>query len=129
MGRTPKPIDWKIVDDMIIKGETEKLICQKFDIDPTNLQIRIRKEFPEFTGFTAYAQSKRAEGLRLVRSHTFNMAMKGHFGALMHLSKHMRGEWDRQILETPPNQEGLDKDHIIMQQQHRIAELEAKNGT
>ena len=102
MPRPAKPIDWKIVDDMILKGETEKLICERFDIDVTNFIDRFKAEHN--TNFTNYAQSKRAEGLRLLRSHTFNRAMQGNDKCLMHLNRHMRGEWDKKELNDSTQQ-------------------------
>jgi hypothetical protein len=126
-GRPEKIIDWALVDEMIVQGETQKFIADYFCIDVSNFIAKFQKEHN--TNFTNYFQSKREEGLRRLRKNTFNRALMGHVYSMQHLNKHMRGEWDKAPDKEPDEQKSITLEQELLKTQYELLQLKEQLGS
>jgi hypothetical protein len=85
MSRPEKPINWKLVDDLLIAGCLGTEIAPHFDIHPTNFYIRVEQEYG--MSFTAYSAEKRQKGDSILRAKQFEKATKGDNTMLVWLGK------------------------------------------
>lgn len=85
MSRPEKPINWKLVDDLLIAGCNGSEIASHFDMHPDTLYRRIEEQYG--MGFTAYCSEKRQRGDSILRSKQFEKAMKGDNTMLVWLGK------------------------------------------
>lgn len=97
-GRPEKPIDWKIVDDLLIAGCTGTEVASHFDIHPHNFYDRIVKKHN--MSFTDYAAEKRQKGHSLLRTKQFQKAMSGDTSMLIWLGKNKLDQRDSSKEET-----------------------------
>jgi hypothetical protein len=93
MSRPEKEIDWKLVDHLIEAGCPGTEIAAKFDMHPTTFYGRVQDKYN--LSFTIYSQSKAECGKSNLRSVRYSKALKGDPKMILHLSKHMLGEWDK----------------------------------
>jgi hypothetical protein len=93
MTRPEKEIDWKLVDHLIEAGCPGTEIASKFDMHPDTLYRRVLEKYN--MGFTDYCASKAEGGKANIRSVRYTKALKGDPKMILHLSKHMLGEWDK----------------------------------
>ncbi len=85
MSRPEKPINWKLVDDLLIAGCLGTEIAAHFDIHPTNFYLRIEQEYG--MSFTAYSSEKKQKGDSILRAKQFEKAAKGDNTMLIWLGK------------------------------------------
>jgi len=118
-------IDWKKVDELLEAGCTVVEIASHFGTIRENLYKRFEKEFGY--SLSTHAQQKRESGENILRVKQFELAKEGSIPMLIWLGKVRMGQTEAQIVSNvSPNQESIDKDHMIMQQKNEIAELKKK---
>lgn len=123
-----KEINWDLVELYVKAGSKQVNICKAFSIDEDTLRSRVREKYGmEWSVFSA---ALRSEGELLIEGQQFQKAMKGYWPALLWLGKVRLGQREPEMLnQLAANQTHIDQSHIVMQQAHRIAELEEKLGT
>jgi hypothetical protein len=91
------PIDWKIVDELLMCGCLGTEVAAHFGIHPDTLYLRC-DELYKMT-FSAYAAQKRSHGQAMVRLAQFQKALgmskKGDNTLLIWLGKNMLGQKDQ----------------------------------
>lgn len=120
-----KTVNWEQVDNMLIAGCNGVQCAAALGMHPDTLYKYCEEE--KKSNFSAYLQQKRSHGDGLLHAAQFKKAYKdGNPTMLIWLGKQRldQKEGDHDLQEAP-RQEQIDKDHIIMTQAHRIAELEA----
>lgn len=95
MGRTPKKIDWKLVDKLLISGCNGTEIAPHFDMHYQTFYDRVSQEYS--IPFTEYQQLKRAHGHSLLRDKQFEKAMDGDNTMLIWLGKHRLDQIEKTI--------------------------------
>ncbi len=70
---TPKVIDWKAVDTLLLAGCTGVEVAGYLGIHPETLYLRCEKE--KQVGFSVYLQEKRSNGKALLRAKQYAKAM------------------------------------------------------
>lgn len=71
--RTEKPIDWKVVDDLLLAGCNGMEISSHFDMHHDTLYKRVQEKYG--LSFTSYASEKRQKGESLLRAQQFAKAL------------------------------------------------------
>jgi AraC-like DNA-binding protein len=128
--RPPAPnikiiIDWKKVDDLLEAGCTIVQIASHFRCTRETIYERFEKE--KGLSLSTYAQQKRESGENILRAKQHELAKEGNIPMLIWLGKVRLGQSETQVISSiAPNQESIDKDHMIMQQKNEIAELKKK---
>jgi hypothetical protein len=119
-----KPINWDIVELYIKAGCTQTKIAAYLYIDTDTLRDRVKEKYG--VEYSIFSASLRSEGDLLIEAQQFQKAMKGYWPALQWLGKVRLGQKEPEVSnQLAPKQNEIDQSHIIMQQEHRIAELEA----
>lgn len=85
MSRPEKPIDWKLVDELLIAGCMGTEIAPHFDMHYETLYRRVEEKFG--IGFTEYSRQKRAQGDACLRKVQYDKAMGGDNTLLVWLGK------------------------------------------
>lgn len=85
MSRPEKPINWKLVDDLLIAGCTGTEIASHFDMHHDTFYDRVSKEYG--TSFTSYSSEKKQKGDSILRAKQFEKAAKGDNTMLVWLGK------------------------------------------
>lgn len=123
MARPPKELKWDNVLKRMQAGNPAKQIAFDLEIDLTNFYEKFKKEFG--CGFADYADPARELGRSNIAYVQYAKAMSGNVQMLTLLGR----EWNGQGADIMPmkaaNQPDIDKDHIIMRLENRIAILEA----
>lgn len=88
--RPVKPIDWKLVDTLLISGCTGTEIASHFDMDKHTFYNRVQQQYG--MTFTDYSSEKRYKGESLLRHKQFEVAMKGDKTMLVWLGKNRLGQ-------------------------------------
>jgi len=128
MARPLKEIDWDLVEKLIESGCSAKEISSKFRIDTDTFYIRFKKEFGcGFQDFSAKCSSAGLADLRLmIHAKALNNKINANSNLLVFLCRCRLGMREPEALrEEATNQNQIDQSHIIMQLEHRIAELES----
>ena len=94
MCRPEKPIDWKLVDKLLMGGSPGTEICTHFDMHHDTFYRRVEEKYG--MGFTAYQQQKRALGDGLLRYKQYEKALKGDNTLLIWLGKNRLNQRDTQ---------------------------------
>jgi len=120
-----KEVSWEQVDSMLIAGCNGVECAAALGMHPDTLYKYCERE--KKTTFSAYLQQKRAHGNGLLHAAQFHKAYKDKNPTmLIWLGKQRLDQKDGDHdLKEAPNQPEIDKDHVIMSQAHRIAELES----
>lgn len=125
MTRGMKEIDWDIVLDKMRAGNTAQQICHDMRISTNTFYNRFKEEFGE--GFGDYNPNTYNVGNGELLHAQYKKAMEGNAQMLIWLGKVRLGQREPEPLAPPPpNQDNIDKDHIIMRLQHKVCELESK---
>lgn len=95
MSRPEIPIDWKLVDDMLIDGCTGTEIASTVGMHPETFYDRVVKKFS--IGFTEYKTQKQAVGDGLVRRAQMKKALKGDSTMLIWLGKQKLGQRENNV--------------------------------
>lgn len=96
MGRPEKPIDWSLVDKLLLAGCTGAEIAPHFDMHPDTLYRRVQDKHS--VTFTVYAADKRQKGESLLRAKQYEKAIQGDNTMLVWLGKNRMKQ-----KETPDN--------------------------
>ena len=125
-GRPEAKIDWKIVDDMLMKGSFATEIAAKLGIHHDTLYKRCVVD--QKIEFSAYRQEKTSIGDYSIRQKQFEVAViDGNTTMLIWLGKQRLGQTDTIAPPTiAPLQDSIDKDHKLMQLEYEVAELKKK---
>jgi len=74
MSRPQKPIDWKVVDDLLMAGCYGTEIAEHFDMHYDTFYNRVSEQYS--MGFTEYCALKRKKGDSLLRMVQYQVAIK-----------------------------------------------------
>jgi hypothetical protein len=85
MSRPEKPIDWKLVDSLLMKDNDGTEIASHFDMHPDTFYRRIQEQYD--MGFTEYQQRLKSKGNSFLKSKQFDKAMEGNVQMLIFLGK------------------------------------------
>jgi hypothetical protein len=88
--RPVKPIDWKLVDTLLLSGCTGAEIASHFDMHPITFYHRVEQQYG--VSFTNYSSEKKQKGESLLRHKQFEVAMKGDKTMLVWLGKNRLGQ-------------------------------------
>ncbi len=123
MARTPQPLDWEKIERSLKAGSSQKKIAASIGVDEDTLRARVVDRYGmEYSVFSA---KLRSEGEVSIETKQYEKAMDGNIQMLLWLGKVRCGQREPDFLNTiPPAQNDIDKDHLIMRLEHRIAELE-----
>lgn len=83
--RPQKPIDWEVVDRLLIAGCLGTEIAPHFDMHPDTFYIRFEQD--KGMGFTEYSRQKRSIGDSILREVQFKKAKDGDNTLLIWLGK------------------------------------------
>ena len=122
-----KEINWELVELYLKAGCPQIRIAKWLHIDRDTLRSRIEEKYGmEYSAVSAAFQS---EGELLIEAKQFDKAMKGYWPALLWLGKVRLGQREPELLnQLAVNQPQIDQSHRIMELEHQLAELKAKNG-
>lgn len=130
MSRPEKPIDWNLVDNLLIAGCFGTEIAAHFDLHHETFYNRVQDKYG--MGFTAYRAEKLYKGDSILRAKQFEKASKGDNMMLIWLGKNRLKQKDHDISnENPPNDTKVDKENENMELKAQIANLTQlleKNG-
>lgn len=122
-----KEINWDMVELYVKSGCKQINICKKFYIDEETLRARVKEKYG--VDWSAFSASLRSEGEMLIEAKQHDKAMKGCWPALLWLGKVRLGQKEPEMLnQLAANQPQLDQTHRIMELEHEVAELKAKNN-
>ena len=120
-----KPIDWAKFELYLKAGATQTKIAKSFGIDPETLSYRVKDHYG--MSYTDYSTSLHSTGELLIEATQFQKALAGNIQMLLWLGKIRCGQREPEMVSSiPPQQEYIDKDHVIMQLQHQITTLTEK---
>jgi hypothetical protein len=130
-------IDWDHVEKLLHQGEDGLTIADLLDIHHNTLYEYCKREHGCL--WSVWARSRKAKCKIAIRSKMFAKAMgkkdnplSGDTKCLMHLAKHVRGEWDKinvsdiethQDTQTHNDNDEMDEKHRLRK---KVDELEAK---
>lgn len=104
-GRPEKPIDWNVVDDLLLADCLGTEIASHFNIHPQTFYRKIEEKYG--IGFTAYAQEIKQRGDSIIRKAQFDKAVIDRDNTmLIWLGKMRLGQKDpdkQQAQNTPQN--------------------------
>lgn len=128
MARPLKEINWEVVERLIESGCKAIEIAGKFRIKHQTFYERFKKEYG--VGFQDYrtevAEAGAAEIRAMIHAKALNNKAPGNSNLLIFLARCRLGMREPEALRDEAiNQTHIDQSHIIMQLEHRIAELEA----
>lgn len=122
MARTPRPINWELVEKAIEAGCTATEIGGKFGLSVDQFYKRFEQNYNEtFSEYTAINYSAGDFDLKLT-AHL--KALKGIPSILLRYCEERLG-WGKSRESMPHNQPDIDKDHLIMIQAAEILALKA----
>ncbi len=96
--RPCKPIDWKLVDTLLMSGCTGTEIATHFDMNKHTFYLRVEKEYG--MTFTDYSSEKKQKGESLLRHKQFEVALKGDKTMLVWLGKNRLGQKETEERNT-----------------------------
>lgn len=85
MSRPEKPINWELVDELLIAGCLGTEIAAHFDMHPDTFYNKVNDKYN--MGFTAYCYEKRCLGDSLIRRAQFDKALEKDNSMLIWLGK------------------------------------------
>ena len=126
MARPEKLINWEIVEKRMEAGNSAKTIAMSFNINIDTFYDRFKKEYG--VSFADYSVNTPQLGKDNILYTQYMKALAGSVPMLMWLGKVMCGQREPELLSsTPPLQNEIDKDHLIMTLKNKIAELTHAN--
>lgn len=125
MARPEKPIDWHLVDQLIIRQNTVAEVASHFDMYPSNFGLRIQEKYG--VNFTTYASVYRSKGVSTIKDKMYEKGIEeGNMTALTKLFDTYVDEAKPHAAVGAPLDTSLDKDHENMALKNTIQELQAK---
>ena len=131
MGRLPREINWDVVERYLEAGANGIEIAAEFRICKQVFYSRFEKEYGvRFANFlTENTGMGDGKLKRMLYEKALNNKAPGNQVLLMFLARCRLGMKEPEGTNLiPPKQDDIDKDHRLMQQQHRIVELEGLLG-
>lgn len=95
IGRPEKPIDWELVDRLLICGCTATEIAAHFDMGYDRFCDRLKDKYG--LSFTLYSTEKRQKGISLLKAKQFDKALKGDNTMLVWVGKNFAGQRDTPV--------------------------------
>jgi hypothetical protein len=131
MARPQKEINWDVVDKLIEAGCSAREIAAKFHVNRDTFYNRFKDHhkccFQDYHDKTAEAGL--ADIRSMLQAKAINNSAPGNTTLLIFLARCRLGMREPDIIQhIAPNQDKLDQSHLIMELQHKIAELESKYG-
>lgn len=129
MARPPKDINWETVRKKMEAGCTAKEIFSSHDtrMSPDTFYSRFKEEFG--CSFSDYSDESNERGIGDLKLMAHAKAMQGNITTLIFLLKCRAGMREPELVHNiAANQTQIDQSHLIMELQHKIAELEAANA-
>ena len=127
MARPEKEIDWDKFNLYLKAGSSQIRIAKSLSLSVDTLQRQVRKKYG--VDYAVYAAALCSTGELLLEATQFQKALAGNITMLTWLGKVRLGQREPELLSSiPPAQLDLDKDHLIMELQHRISLLEASGN-
>lgn len=118
-GRPQKPIDWEVVDKLLLCQCKLSEIAAKFEIHSDTLERRAKEDFGMTFGI--YASLKYNEGKAALRAKRFKMAMEGNTSIMLKLGElHL----DEEQIKNGPNDELIATQNELMTIKAKLAILE-----
>lgn len=125
MGREKKdftPQEWDKIELYMKAGATQKRIAEAFRVETDTLRTKFKERYGD--SYHNVNESFRRTGELLIEATQFQKALGGNISMLIWLGKVRCGQREPELLSAvPPQQVQIDKDHIIMQLQHKIQTL------
>ena len=128
MARPLKEINWDVVDKLIEAGCSGIEIAGKFHIKDDTFYRRFEKEYKcRFGDYRGNASEGGAADIRsMLHAKSLNNKAPGNMTGLIFLARCRLGMREPEaIRDQSPIQNQIDQSHLIMELQHKIAELEA----
>lgn len=120
-----KEINWNLVELYVKSGCSQSQIAESLFICRDTLRDRVKEQYG--MEYSAFSSALHSEGDILILAQQFQKAMKGYWPALQWLGKIRLNQREPELVNsTPPAQDQIDKDHLIMQLQHQNSELSKK---
>ena len=116
--------DWKKIELYMKAGASAKRIAESFAVDLKFFEEEIKKRYGE----EIYKIHSKFDvtGQLLIEAAQFQKALSGNVQMLMWLGKIRCGQKEPDSVSAiPPGQEEIDKDHIIMELNHKLSLLES----
>jgi hypothetical protein len=111
--------EWEKIELYMKAGATQKRIAESFHVDVDTLRAKFKDRYGE--DYSAVSESFRRTGELLIEATQFQKAISGNISMLIWLGKVRCGQRESEIISTTsPLQTDIDKDHIIMQLNHKI---------
>lgn len=113
-----KPIDWKLVDELLEAGCTAKEIAANFDLYHTTLYDRVKEKYG--ICYTEYASQLKSRGYSKIRLSQFEKALNnsslGNVQMLIWLGKNLLGQKDSISQENSVSEQTLSQFQSLMNQ-------------
>ena len=120
MSRPEKPINWEVVENLLVSGCLGTEIAAQFDMHPDTFYRRVEQQYG--MGFTDYSSEKRCKGNAVLRAKQFEKAVKkGDNSMLIWLGKNRLGQKETQE-SVIPNQGALDITHELLEENKKLRE-------
>ena len=120
MARPEKEIHWESVERMMEAGNSARSIYTHFRMDKDTFYDRFKKEYGK--NFSDYSDALDEDGKSNIRLMQYTKAVQGNIQMLIWLGKVRLGQREPEPAQAvPPAQIEIDKDHMIMELQHKLA--------
>ncbi len=127
-GRPEKPIDWKLLDELLEVGCNAKEIAANFDLYHTTLYDRVKEKYG--VNYTEYASKFKCKGYSKLRRSQFEKAINnnssGNVQMLIWLGKNLLGQKDSSVQENTVSESTMTQFNLLMKQ---ISDLQSVSGT
>lgn len=127
MARPQKDINWEVVEKLIECGCPGTEIAAKFRIQAATFYRRFEEEYKvSFQNYRSEASGAGVADLRaMIHAKAINNKAPGNSNLLIFLARCLLGYREPAVTHNvAANQDQLDQSHLIMQLEHKIAELE-----
>jgi hypothetical protein len=113
------PKDWEKFELYLKAGAPTQKIASSFGVDIDTLRTMVEQRYG--ISFSLVSIKFRSQGELLLEAMQFQKAMGGNVPLLIWLGKIRLNQREPELLSSiPPAQDDIDKDHMIMQLQHKI---------
>lgn len=106
MSRPEKPIDWNLVDNLLMANCHGTEIAAHFDMHPKTFYAKVEDKFK--MTFTEYSLEKKQKGDSILRAKQYEKAVKGDNVMLVWLGKNRLGQKDHHEAPLAPNDKSID---------------------
>lgn len=125
MSKTLNFRDWEKVELYLKAGAKPWKIAKSFNLTNTEFKEKLQEKYGK--DWETVIEGFNHVGEMLIEATQFQKALAGNITLLIWLGKVRCGQREPDIVSTtPPAQNEIDKDHLIMQLQHQIQTLTDK---